>query len=85
MDQSRQENRHQPVSWYLVFPCYQEHIAQLLVLKVCLHLTEGLLCMICSLEKLIRGVSVHSGERTQNQPVYDKRQDRKEGIRSKPF
>lgn len=59
----------QPVSWYLVIPRYQENIAQLLVLQVRLHLAESLLCMICGLEKLIRGVGVHSGEVAQSQPV----------------
>lgn len=55
----------QPVSWYLVIPCYQENVAQLLVLQVHLHLAESLLCMICGLEILIRGVGVHSGEVAQ--------------------
>lgn len=61
--------RRQPVSWYLVIPHYQENVAQLLVLQVHLHLAESLLCMICGLEKLIRGVGVHSGEVAQSQPV----------------
>lgn len=61
--------RHQPVSWYLVIPRYQENVAQLLVLQVHLHLAERLLCMICGLEKLIRGVGAHPGEVAQSQPV----------------
>lgn len=52
----------QPVSWYLVIPCYQKNVTQLLVLQIRLHLAESLLCMICGLEKLIRGVGVHSRE-----------------------
>lgn len=61
--------RRQPVSWYLVISRYQENVAQLLVLQVHLHLAERLLCMICGLEKLIRGVGAHSGEVAQSQPV----------------
>lgn len=60
------------MSWYLVIPCYQEDITQLLVLEVGLHFTERLFCMICGLEKLIRRVGVHSGEGAQNQPVDNK-------------
>ncbi len=57
------------MSRYLMIPCYQEDITQLLVLEVGLHLAESLFCMICGLEKLIRGVGVHSGEAAQSQPV----------------
>lgn len=57
------------MSWYLVVPCYQEHITQLFVLEVGLHLAESLFCMVCGLEKLIGGVVVHSGEGVQSQPV----------------
>lgn len=53
------------MSRYLVVAGYQEHITQLLVLEVGLHLTECLFCMVCGLEKLIRGVGVHSGEIAQ--------------------
>lgn len=59
----------QPVSWYLVIPRYQKNITQLLVLQVHLHLAESLLCMTCGLEKLIRGVGVHSGEVARSQPA----------------
>lgn len=61
------------MSWYLVISCYQEHITQLLVLEVRLHFTECLLCVIRSLEKLVGGVGVHSGEIVENQPVEDKK------------
>ena len=56
-----------------MIPCYQEDITQLLVLKVGLHLTESLFCMICGLEELIGGVGVHSGEGAQSQPVKERR------------
>lgn len=62
----------QPVSGYLVIPCNQEDITQLLVLEVGLHLTESLFCMICGLEKLIGRVVVHSGEGAQSQPVEER-------------
>lgn len=55
-----------------MIPCYQEDIAQLLVLEVGLHLTESLFCMICGLEELIRAVGVHSGVGSQSQPVEEK-------------
>lgn len=64
------------MSWYLVIPRYQEDITQLLVLQVRLHFTERLLCVICGLEKFVRGVGVHSGEIAQTQPVEDETQSR---------
>lgn len=36
-----------------MIPSDQKDITQLLVLKVGLHFAEGLLCVICGLEKLI--------------------------------
>lgn len=74
-NESRQKHKHQPVSWYLVIPCYEEDITQLLVLQVRLHFTERLLCMICGLEKLIGAVGVHSGEIADNQPTEDETQN----------
>lgn len=65
----QQMHRHRPVSWDLMIPCYQEDVTQLLVLKIGFHLTESLLCMIRGLEKLVRGVGIHSGEGAENQPV----------------
>ena len=62
-----------------MIPCYQENITQLLVLEVGFHFTESLFCMICGLEKLIRGVGVHFGEGAQGQPVEEKR----DGLRLK--
>lgn len=68
------------MSWYLVIPCYQQYVTQLLVLEVGLHFTERLLCMICGLEKFIGGVGAHSGQIAQNQPVENKMQIRKRFI-----
>lgn len=59
-------HKHQPVSWYLMIPHYQEDITQLLVLKVHLHLTKRLFCMVCGLEEFIGGIGVHSGEGAQS-------------------
>lgn len=60
----------------LVISSYQKNITQLLVLKIGLHLSEGLFCMVCGLEKLIGAVGAHSRETAQSQPV----EKRKTGI-----
>lgn len=38
----------------------EENITELLLLKVILHLAEGLLRMICSMEVFVRPIAVHS-------------------------
>lgn len=63
------KRKRQPVSRYLVIPSYQEDVAQLLVLKISLHLAEGLLRVVRGLEELVGGVGVHPGESAQSQPA----------------
>lgn len=55
-----------------MIPCNQKDIAQLLMLQVGLHFAEGLLCVVCGLEKLIGAVRAHSGIGAQSQPMKTK-------------
>lgn len=57
----------------LVISSYQKYITQLLVLKIGLHLSKGLFCVICGLEKLIGAVGAHSRDTAQSQPVEKKK------------
>lgn len=65
--------KYLPVCRDLVITSYQNHITQLLVLKVSLHLPEGLFCVVCSLEKLIWTVGAHPSVTTQSQPVKNQK------------